>query len=1053
MKPNQLLLLFLCLCPLAAYAQTAEVGGAVQDQSGAVIPKASVEFRNQTTGVRRQSTTNGDGAYHIEGIDPGKYDATVQAKGFKTLTRENVVFQVGDKAHIDFKMQVGDAGQTVTVDGSGQQINTIDGSVSTVIDRDFVENMPLNGRSFQNLLTLSPGVSQVVNSGGFGAGYSGDIVVNGQRTESNYYTVDGVTANTGMMPGQIGGSAGSSGNLPSLSALGTTQGIASIDDLQEFRSTTSTYSAEYGRSPGGQFTFSTRSGTNAIHGSLYDYLRNTDLDASNWFNDYYGYPKGEEHQNDFGGTFGGPLIIPHAYNGKSKSFFFFSYEGLRLVSPQAATPVEVPDNCLRGITSACTMTGGSSAPAALLPLLNAFPVMDDGEDGNNDGFGYYLQSISFPSTLNNTSIRLDHTFGNKLNIFGRYADTPSTTAQYLGSVEQVSNVGTQTVTLGATTSLSSHQTNDLRFNFTQNSGSSNYQSTALGGATPFNVSSMPGPNNQAFPQSSYFFSVPFIFANDTTFKLQNLPDSQHQVNITDTHSWLIGTHSVKVGMDWRRLLTQLPAENPTTGYVFTSEAQVLANQPLEAVVELYGTSKDDPVYQNFSVFAQDEWKATPRLALSLGLRWDINPAPTNSDGPAPYTLNQITNLATAQLAPQGTPLWKTDWSGFAPRVGVAYQLHPASEHGTVLRAGFGMFYDAGNTIGSAGYTAIGFVSEKFLTGISFPLTSPQLSVPAPNTTAPYSTLVAGFDPNLKLPYSLQYSAAIEQALSRHESLTISYIGSGGRKLLTEFYTYPGQIGNPNFGAYTEAYIIQGRASSSYNSFQAKYQRALSHGLQTLVSYTWSHSIDNSSNNFYTYYLLRASSDFDIRHNLQAAVTYEVPKPNSLSMVSPLLSNWGLDLRFQTQTALPVDIIGDQELDVNSGSYVQYQANRVPGQPLYLYGSLYPGGRIINYDAFSVPAAGANGDLPRNYARAFGTLEFDTAVRRDIPIHDQFHLQFRAEAFNVFNHPMFGPIYNTLSYGPSYFGYAYDTFNTQGNLNSLYQVGGPRSLQLSLKASF
>jgi hypothetical protein len=206
-------------------------------------------------------------------------------------------------------------------------------------------------------------------------------------------------------------------------------------------------------------------------------------------------------------------------------------------------------------------------------------------------------------------------------------------------------------------------------------------------------------------------------------------------------------------------------------------------------------------------------------------------------------------------------------------------------------------------------------------------------------------------------------------------------------------------------------------------------------------------------NFYTYYLLRASSDFDIRHNFQAAATYVVPVLRSPNKVASVLGGWGVDLRFQAQTALPVDIVGNQELDLNSGTYAQYQANRVPGQPLYVHGHAYPGNRILNFDAFSVPATGVNGDLPRNCARAFGTAQLDTAVRRDIPIHDQFHLQFRFEAFNVFNHPMFGPIYNELSYGPTYFGYAYDTFNTQGNLNSLYQVGGPRSLQISLKTSF
>jgi hypothetical protein len=279
------------------------------------------------------------------------------------------------------------------------------------------------------------------------------------------------------------------------------------------------------------------------------------------------------------------------------------------------------------------------------------------------------------------------------------------------------------------------------------------------------------------------------------------------------------------------------------------------------------------------------------------------------------------------------------------------------------------------------------------------------------------------------------------------------VGSGARKLLTKFVTYPGQVGNPNFAPRTLLLVTQGRASSSYNSLQLKYQRDLRRGLQALISYTYSHSIDDASTNFGVYYLLRASSDFDIRHNLQAAVTYQTPQlPTSLRLAQ-LLDDWGLDLRLQARSALPVDVIGNQQLDPGTGTYLQYQPNLVPGQPLYLYGAGYPGGRIINYNAFQIAADGVQGNLPRNYADGFGLVQLDPAIRRDVPLHDQVRLQFRAEAFNIFNHPMFGPIYNYLSYGPTQFGTAYNTANGEGNLNSLYQAGGPRSLQISLKILF
>lgn len=1045
-----LLLLILCTSMrINAQSTNATISGVVVDTAGRVIPQAVIEILNEATGVYFSSETNGTGIYSVTILPPGQYRVQVSKVGFKTLIKPDVILNVQTALSLNFTLPPGATSESITVEAGASAINTVDGSVSTVIDRDFVENMPLNGRSFQDLLTLSPGVYQVANSAGSGngVGYSGDIVVNGQRTESNYYTVDGVSANTGMMPNPFGEGAGVSGSVPGLTALGTTQSLTSVDSLQEFRSTTSTYSAEYGRSPGGQFSFSTRSGTNVFHGGIYDFFRNDVLDANNWFNDFYQRPKGKERQNDFGGTVGGPVVFPGFYNGVRKTFFFFSYEGLRLTSPQAATPVKVPGTVLR-----------QQAPTALQPLLNAFPVANGGNDASNDGFAYYIEATSFPSQLNNTSVRFDHTFGEKLSLFGRYADSPSNATTYTLAIARHSSMPTQTLTLGSTYAISSRQSNEFRVNFTQSDAQSSDLSTSLGGATPLSLSSLPGPNNGTFPQTNSQLYVTFTFANFTNVLLSSLPAKQHQFNLVDTHNWVVGRHSLKAGIDWRRLETTLPSWNPLEEIAFAKESEVLANTPSFAAVQSWGTSHDRPVYQNFSSFAQDEWKATSHLAFSLGLRWDVNPAPTNTDGPSPYTVDQITDLKTTKLAPLGTPLWTTDWVGLAPRVGAAYQLHPGSPRDTVIRGGFGIFYDPGNTTGSLGFQGIGFISTQLVSPASFPLSSAQLTVPPPSIATPYggsnsSTSVVGFDPSLKLPYAMQYNVGLEQALSTKETLTIGYVGSGARKLLTTFDAYPGRVGNSNFGSNTILALIQGRASSSYNSFQAKYQRTLSQGLQALVSYTWAHSIDDASSNFNIYYLLRASSDFDIRQNLQAAVTYVTPKASALGNIGSVLRDWGFDFRLQAHTALPVDIIGTQTLNPDTGEYIQYQPNRVTGQPLYLHANAYPGRKVINYSAFQPAANGVEGDLPRNAARAFGELQLDTAFRRDFQLGERFRLQFRAEAFNVSNHPMFGPVYNYLFYGPSLFGHAYSTLNSQGNLNSLYQSGGPRSLQLSLKVSF
>ncbi len=1043
------LLVLAGLPALGQNASSAAVQGVVQDTSDASIPNAQVKLINTDTGTESHTTTNKSGNFTVPSVIPGHYTLQIERDGFATTQLTGITLNVGDSKDVVVHLKVGSTTESVQVDGSGPTINTINGSVSTVVDRQFVANMPLNGRSFQNLLTLAPGVSLVSTSQGYGAGVgtSGDIVVNGQRTESNYFSVDGVSANTGVLTGG-GAGAGASGSVPIFTALGTTQGIASIDGLQEFRSNTSTYSAEYGRSPGGQFSFSTRSGTNVVHGSFFDYLRNDALDASNWFNDQLGRPKGRERQNDFGGTLGGPIIIPRVYDGKNNTFFFFSYEGLRLTSPQAATKVWVPGDAFR-----------QQAPSAIQPLLNAFPIVNDGSDGLNDGFGYYIDSASYPSRLNSTSIRLDHSLSKKLTVFGRYANTSSSSVSnsaYGAPVEASLQNRTQSATLGTTYILTPRQSNDFRFNFTRNSGSNADISTNVGGATPFNLGSIPGPNGGSFPQENSTLYVVLDFGGIAFFNLQSFPVSQNAFNITDIHNWTVGRHNIKVGIDWRRLNTTLYTDNPTEEVVYTSATQVLQNKPLLAVAESSSTSNisgNKPQYTNLSSFIQDECRITSHLSLSTGLRWDITPAPTNGDGPAPYTVTQVDNLATTKVAPQGTPLWNTDWLGFAPRIGAAYQINSASEHNTVVRVGFGVFYDTGNTQGSEGYNGIGFNSSQTIASASFPLTSTQLTLPPPSIASPYTGTVYAFDPNLRLPYSFQYNLALEQQLSRHESLTLGYVGSVGRKLLTGFEYHPGQIGNSNFSSSAYLYLTQGRASSNYNSLQIKYQRELYRGVQALVSYTWSHSIDDASSNFGVNYLLRANSDFDMRRNFQAAVSYMTPRVNSSRKIAGLVNGWALDFRLQARTAQPVSIIGSQVLDPGTGAVLNYQPNLVPGQPLYLYGAGYPGGRVINYKAFQSAPTGVQGNLPRNYASAFGLVQLDPAIRRDIPIHDQFHLQFRAEAFNIFNHPMFGPIYNHLSQGPAEFGYAYNTLNTEGNLNSLYQPGGPRSVQLSLKALF
>ena len=1043
-------------CALLGQSTNASLTGVVDDPQKAVIPDASITAINTQTGVRAQAVTNKDGVYTLTGLIPGSYRVEVDKQGFKGIIEAGLALHTQDVVQINFHMAVGSMSETVTVNAAGVNINTTDASVSTVIDRDFVENMPLNGRSLQDLWALVPGVAIVGTSGTSGIGISGEVTVNGQRTENNSFNVDGISANVGTAPGDFGTGAGFSGSTPASTVVGTTQSMISLDALQEFRATTSTYSAEYGRTPGGQFSFTTRSGTNDWHGSAFDYFRNEALDANNWFNTAVTpiIPREKERQNDFGGTLGGPVRIPHIYNGKDKTFFFFSYEGLRLWTPQGLESVSVPDQMLR-----------QQAPAALKPILNAYPVPNKGEDGLDDGLGIYQISPSYPSSIDNPSVRIDQNFNDKFKIFGRYASTPSVSTGYASSISNDAIINNHLITAGLTSLITPKQSNELRFNITQVNSFDNFVSTSLGGATPFDVTTLPGPNGSNFPAVGSYLG--FCLCYGGTAGLGNgigqFEGAQRQYEITDTHSWALDRHSLKFGVDWRRLTTYVKPYIAYEFVDFSSETAVLANNVgSSGSITAYSVSPAPvkPLYENFSAFAQDEWKASNRLSLSLGVRWDVNPAPTNLSGPSPYTLNEITNLNMAQLAPAGTPLWKTDWLGFAPRVGGAYQFHQTPGRQTVLRAGFGMFYDMGNTVGSQGFQGVGFVSSNTLTDVGFPLTSAQMTLPPPSIAPPYNGSVYAFDPNLKLPYTLQWNVALEQAIGSKQALTMTYVGSGARRLLENYLILP--TGNPNFAGCC-AFITENGPTSDYDALQVQFQRTLSHGLQALASYTWSHSIDDASSNFNLSDLLeRASSDFDIRHNFQAALTYEVPGEYSNPMWSGLLKHWAFDVRVDARSGLPVDVIGSYNINPQTNQEVEFHPNLVPGQPLYVYGGGAPGGRLVNYDAFNVPASGpgfdSEGDTPRNYARGFAGWQMNSAIRREFPIHDRLRLQFRAEAFNLFNHPNFNPVNGQLSYGPfnpvNLFGFGAATGDGgYGNLNRLYQTGGPRSLQLALKLIF
>jgi len=1045
-----LLVLLLCAgaTTVRAQTETATISGLVTDETGSVVPGTEVKLQSVERGTVQSATTNNSGIYVFASVQPGQFQITVQKAGFRQVDFLGLIVNVQDHVEQNFRLQLGSVSESVTVEANALNVNTESAAVGTIVDRQFVANIPLNGRSLQSLIAMVPGVSVVPNGG---VGQQGEFSVNGQRSEENYFMVDGVSANTGAAAGSTL-SGGPSGSVPAETALGTTQSMISLDALQEFRATTSSYSAEYGRTPGGQFSFVSRSGTNDWHGSLFDYFRNEALDANNWFSDALGMPKTPERQNDFGGTLGGPLRIPGLYNGKDKTFFFFSYEGLRLQQPAGGETTQYPDVALR-----------QNAPAALQPFLNAFPIPNGAEvldaNGQPTGLALFTAAYSNPSDLDALSIRIDHNVTGTVRIFGRYSQSTSSTNSRpvgFGDLAQLnSDQGTvNSLTFGVTATPSPRVSDEFRFNYTRNDQSLLNRLDGFGGAQPVNIDQVAGFGGTS-PSEFSLLGFGLDIGGGDFWDLGNFRSAQRQWNVTNAFTISARSHTIKLGVDYRRLSTIIGQTTLEEEGFFTTESGVLQNTPSE-VFAAASPVPPEPIFTNLSLYVQDEWKATQRLSLSLGLRWDLNPPPQNGNDPQPYTLNQIADLSTAQLAPRGAPLWRSDYHAFAPRLGAAYVLRQSAGSESVIRGGFGIFYDTGNTLASQGFNEIGFGGDLIYNSVPFPLTPAELAIPPASVAPPYNNKVTAFDPNLTLPYTMEWNLAIEQTLGRNQALTVSYVGSGGRHELFETRLFPPY---PNFSSNNGLALVTANANSEYNALQVQLQKRLSHGLQFLVSYTWSHSIDDGSTNFFVDQLLRGSSDFDIRHNFQTALTYDFPGNYSNPMLSAILKHWGLDSRISARSGLPVDIL-DGTTALPNGQQINLRPDLVPGVPIYLHGSQYPGGRILNFNAFQADPSGGQGNLPRNMARDFGWVQLDFALRRDFPIKERLHLQFRAEAFNIFNHPNFTNIDNNLGDGPyqvatvSGFGGAQSSPNNfLGGINALYQVGGPRSLQLALKLQF
>ncbi len=1016
---------FLVLCWLLigvfSYAQmeTATLSGTVMDRTGAVLPDVQVQVTNSDTNVVTATTTNKSGVYVVPSLKPGRYRIAVTKVGFKQVVVTDVTLNVQDVVSRNFNLDVGAVSESITVTADQLNVNTTDATVSTVIDRNFVESLPLNGRSFNMLLQLTPGVVIAPSSNLS----NGQFSIDGQRTDANSFSIDGVSANFGVAPSFTLGQSGA-GTAQAFSALGGTSSLVSVEALQEFRIETSSFSPEFGRSPGGQVMLATRSGTNEYHGGIYEYFRNDQLDANDWFANQAGQARAPERHNDFGGSLGGPIF-------KDKTFFFLSYEGARLRLPQTQS-IQVPSSDAR-----------ANAPTQLAPFLNAYPLPNGpvSEDGYTAQF---TGTFSNSATLNAGSLRIDHVFSNRFSIFGRFNDSPSQTGSRVYGLSEIdtAEVNTKTLTVGVNMLLGSRLMNTLRGNYSTQNSTLTSALDSFGGAVPLN----PGLLLGSLPSATSFvafqtYDTDYLSTGPTTVNRAS------QMNFVDDLSWTLGSHQLKFGGDYRAIFLNAYPARYALQFSADSVQAFVSTGTGDLFAQIDQSSK--LLTSALSFYAQDTWKPSSRLTLTYGLRWELSPPPSARGATTLASWRDVNDPSGIALAPSGTPLWSTTYRNFAPRVGLAYSLNQKNDF--VLRAGWGLFYDLG--LGQVATLASAFPNSFSQDSgiVPVPIADATPYLPAISMQPPYPGAY-GFSPEIKLPRSYQWNVALGKSLGDRQIVSATYVGHAGRDLLRNAgYWQP----NPDFSSYF--YLTTNDAHSNYNALQLQFRRPLSSRLQALLSYTWSHSLDNSSNdvvsgsNTISGARDYASSDFDVRHSFSGAVTFAIPRLAKSGPLSFATKDWSANAVVVARTGFPFNGQIFVESPVLGFAYIRPDV--VPGQAYWIPNPAAAGGKSLNPSAFSTPPAGQQGTEGRNDINGFGLTQVDLSIVRKFAITDRIGLKFKTDAFNLFNHPNFTNPQAFVQYGSFYLQSQKMLNQGLGGLNPVFQQGGPRSLQLSLNLTF
>jgi hypothetical protein len=1038
-----MLLAFLLLFAAALSAQTFRGGvqGTVSDSSGAAVAGAQVTVASPDTGLTRTVETDADGNYTVTQLPLGTYNVTATKTGFRTQTLKGVTVIVTTSTRADLTLTPGEVKQTVEVTADLPLIETTGNTIGGTIEAERAANLPINGRDFTKLLTLVPGANADPSSVNDAPGSFGIFSINGNRGRANNYLLDGTDMNDGYRNDPAINEAG---------VFGTPATILPVDALENVGILSNT-EAEYGRNSGATVNIVTKSGTNQLHGSVFENFRNDKLDARNFFNAKPN-AKNSFHNNQFGGSLGGPVI-------KDRTFFFLAYEGQRETGGLPASENVPTQAMFNDFINSCEarnpggLVGGIPPTCVINPVIQnlldrnpwkvpggVYPVGTDGTTPDS------IQVVDpFSNRLDSAIAKIDHHFGhNRQDLFtGRYffGDSDQSFPLALGAGSTVPGFNTitptrvQLISLSAVHLLSPKLVLEVRGGWNRFAEGFFPEDKSFDPRTIGLVSSDGlTPRDFGLPQIRFGDGISSLGANNSIPRHRFDVNWQYFTNL----AYNAGKHNWKFGYEYRRTsISQFYDLGYRSRFRFTAFSDFLAGKITGSALQFSGDARRDTFQNNQSFYVQDNFRFSRKLTLNYGVRWDYYGVIGEKQNL--FSLFDPASESLVRVGTAGGPssLYPKDYNNFSPRIGFAYDVFGSGK--TVVRGGWGAYYDAFsqdffighfpfNTFNPGpAYNGIGprALQSGTLTG-GDPI---QSGVPLFTDFAP-TTDAWTVAPNIRTPYIQNYNVNVQQDLGGHAALQVGYVGSTGKKLFRfrdinqadpatfSFQTFSGTV---PFPAFTYLNQFESTATSNYNALQATLRVKTWHGLNSQVNFTWSHAVDDASDgedyvpnaaqpdNSLNPRAEKASSNFDSRKRFTWDFTYDLPKSSRMPM---LTSGWSLNGILRLSSGQPFTV---HSFESFNGTGEFFERPDIVGDPFAGTKAPYT---YLNLGAFAAPCtwdAGSNfctdftghpGNERRNQFVGPDFRNFDFAIAKSTRLGERVEMQLRADFFNLFNHPNF-----------------------------------------------